>query len=201
MELQQLIASPPCGAQWTASHQIAKKLKKSESGKRGAKARKAYVPGFSTGSETASDEDANPAAKQPAQAPPEATGRKKAGGNCSKEDVTTTKRRKQKVTATKQTKEKSTPKKSASKSKGGKSKSEKFQNIEDKGRKLSGQSERGKSDRGKVINVDKSDSDDDSLGFEDDEMAKVMEDVKKEEQSKEAGCDFGITRLCQCRHQ
>ena len=77
MELQQLIASPPCGAQWTASHQIAKKSKKSESGKRGAKARKAYVPGFSTGSETASDEDANPAAKQPAQAPPEATGKKR----------------------------------------------------------------------------------------------------------------------------
>ena len=88
------------------------------------------------------------------------------------------------MTATKQTKEKSTPKKSASKSKGGKSKSEKPQNIKDKGRKLSGQSERGKSDRGKVINVDKSDSDDDSLGFEDDEMAKVMEDVKKKSKAK-----------------
>ena len=77
MELQQLIASPPCGAQWTASHQKAKKSKKSKSGKRGAKARKAYVPGFSTGSETASDEDENPAAKQPALAPPEATGKKR----------------------------------------------------------------------------------------------------------------------------
>ena len=51
-------------------------------------------------------------------------------------------------------------------------------------RKLSGQSERGKSNRGKVINVDKSDSDDDSLGFEDDEMAKVMEDVKKKSKAK-----------------
>ena len=77
MELQQLIASPPCGAQWTASHQKAKKSKKSKSGKRGAKARKAYAPGFSTGSETVSDEDANPAAKQPAQPPPEATGKKR----------------------------------------------------------------------------------------------------------------------------
>ena len=36
----------------------------------------------------------------------------------------------------------------------------------------------------RLLMLTKSDSDDDSLGFEDDEMAKVMEDVKKKSKAK-----------------
>ena len=96
-----MIASPPPGAQWTTSHHKAKTSKKSKSGKRGPKVRKAYAKGFSTGSETASEEDEKPAVKQPALASPESTEKRKTtAANRCKKDVTTTKE-KQKVTVTK----------------------------------------------------------------------------------------------------
>ena len=70
---------------------------------------------------------------------------------------------------TEQTKKKNTPKKIAAKSKSGGG----------KGRKGSIQSKSGKGDRGKVVHVNKDDSDDDSLDFENEGVAEQIKNVQK----------------------
>ena len=183
-ELTHIIASPPRGATWTASHHRADTPKKSKSGKTVPKVRKAYAPGFSTGSDIASDEDEKSAAEQAALAPPEVTEKKKSGlGKRSEKDATTTKKKK-KVTVAKKAKESATSKKSAAKSKGGKYKGDKRQDVADRGQKVSSKSTSGKSYRGKVVNFDQDDSDDDSLGINEEEMVKAMKDVQKAKAKK-----------------
>ena len=49
---------------------------------------------------------------------------------------------------------------------------------------MSGQRKSGNSDRGNVLNVKKDDSDDDSLGFEQDQMAEMIQDVQKANKAK-----------------
>lgn len=141
----------------------------------GSNQREAFAEGFTTGF----DDDKNAAAKRPASTPSTPMRKKKPTAARKDHNVPATPVKKKNGGAKAKTANKIlAPKKPTAKGKGGKG--------EEKGKRrtTASPSNYDKSEKGKVVDVGKMDSDDDSLGLDEEGMVEPVQDIRKSSKAK-----------------